>query len=151
MSEVATPTEQFLTADDILTSEDLEAKIVYIPEWKGSVRFRAMSAFEAIKFQEGVRGPQRREAWVKIFALCAVDKDGERLFSDAKMEALRKKSAPVYLRLQKMLMDLNGFTQPDRSLESVIQILTNSGVDADVIRRVEDAWKTEDDTALKND
>ncbi len=143
--------EVFLSADDILATDDLATTKVYVPEWKSSVRFRAMSAFEAIRFQEGLAGPQRKEAWVKIFALCAVDADGQRLFTNEKMEALRKKSTPVFLRLQKMLMTLNGFTQPDKSWDSVQKILTNSGVEADIIRRVEDAWKVEDEEQVKND
>lgn len=150
MSEVLSAKSSFLSADDILVSEDLDVKTVHIPEWKGSVRFRAMSALEAIKFQEGLNGPQRRQAWVQIFALCAVDEDGNRLFGPEKMEALRKKSTPVFLRLQKMLMQLNGFTQPDKSWESLHKILTESGVEADIIRRVEDAWKSEDEEVEKN-
>lgn len=145
MSNAIASVETFLSADDILSAEDLTVTKVHIPEWKGTVRFRALSAFEAIRFQEGLAGPQRKEAWVKIFALCAVDADGQKLFTTDKMEALRKKSTPVFLRLQKMLMTLNGFTQPDKSWESVQKILTNSGVEPDVIRRVEDAWKVEDE------
>lgn len=103
---------EFLTAAEILNADDLEYTEIEVPEWKGTLRLRVMSADEAIKFQDQINTPSlKKSAWVKILALCAVDGEGKRLFSDREMEALRKKSTKVFLRIQKVLLKLNGFTE----------------------------------------
>lgn len=103
--------KHFLTAKDILDSNDLETAEMEVPEWGGTLRLRVMTADEAIKFQDVLNTPAKKSAWVKLLALCAVDADGNRLFSDREMELLKKKSTAVFLRLQDFLLKLNGFTQ----------------------------------------
>src|ERR1044071_3879213 len=102
--------EKNLTAAEILASDDLETADMEIPEWKGTVRFRVMTADEAIKFQDTLNTPSKKNAWVKILASCAVDANGERLFTDKEMDALKQKSTAVFLRMQRFLLKLNGFT-----------------------------------------
>ncbi len=101
---------KYLTAAEILASDDLETAEMEVPEWGGTVRFRVMTADEAIKFQETINTPAKKNAWVKILALCAVDGDGKRLFSDKEMDQLKQKSTAVFLRMQRFLLKLNGFT-----------------------------------------
>lgn len=145
------PEQKLLSADDILVSDDQETLDIYVKEWKGTVSFRAMTADVAIGFQDRLKGPQARQAIVVLFQLCAVDRDGMPLFTPAKLETLRKKSWPVFLRLQKPLMQLNGFLQPDKSLDTVRRILTESGVEENIIERVSASWKADDEDTLKND
>lgn len=102
---------KYLTAAEILASNDLETADLEVPEWGGTVRFRVMRASEAIKFQETLNSPAKKNAWVKLLALCAVDADGNRLFTDAQMDVLKEKSTAVFLRMQKFLLTLNGFTE----------------------------------------
>lgn len=102
----------FATAEEILALDDLEVVPVYIPEWKTKVRFRVMPAVVAMKFQKELDNPATAgDAWVKIFALCAVNEDGSRMFTDQMLQKLREKSSKVFLRMQTELLVLNGFTK----------------------------------------
>lgn len=141
---------KFLSADDILVSDDQETLDVYVKEWKGTVQFRAMTADAAIGFQDKLKGPAQRQALVVLFQLCAVDRDGQPLFTPQKLETLRKKSWPVFLRLQKPLMQLNGFLQPDKSFATVQRILSEAGVEDTIIERARELWKEDDEAPLKN-
>lgn len=143
---------KFLTADDILISDDIETLDVYVPEWKGTVQFRAMSAEAAIGFQDTLdkNNPQRKQSLVRLFQLCAVDRDGNTLFSSGKLEQIRKKSWPVLLRLQRPLMQLNGFAQKDKSLETVQKILADAGVEISIIEKATALWKEDDESVVKN-
>lgn len=113
---MATEKDRFLSAADIFAVEDLQILEVEVPEWKGVIRLRQMPADEAIRFQDAMKGPASKSAWVRILALCAVDADGARLFSDSDMEKLRKKSTAVFLRLQKLLLKHNGFTEDETTV-----------------------------------
>ena len=108
--ETAAAGEEFLTAEQILSLDDGDPIIVDVPEWKTKIRFRPMSADQAIKFQASLDGTAKQSAWVRIFALCAVNADGSRMFTDSMIEKLRTRRADVFLRLQKTLLRLNGFT-----------------------------------------
>ena len=86
----------------------------HIPQWGGWIKFRALSGEVALEFQKLVADPaQRDEAWIRIVGLCAVRHDNvdERLFTDAQVELLKKKSASVFVRLQERLSKLNGLTK----------------------------------------
>jgi len=113
MGEVIQAQKKFLTAEEILGKSDFEFIEVDIPEWGGTIRFKALSADEAITFTEGVKGAFKNSAFVRIVALCAVDADGKRLFTDNQMGALRQKSVKVFKRLQDVLLKLNGFTDDE--------------------------------------
>lgn len=112
-------TDQFLSADDILGVDDITPSVVEVevPEWSkngkpGKLRFRPMTASEAVRFQNTLGSKENKnKAWVRIFALCAVDKNGDRLFSDARMSDLMEKNTGVFMRLQTQLMSLNGFDE----------------------------------------
>ena len=143
--------QKFLSADDIILADDLETLSIYVREWKGTVQFRAMSADAAINFQDSLTGPQKKQALVRLFQLCAVDQDGNCIFSPSKLEQLRKKSWPVLLRLQKPLMQLNGFMTPDKSWATVEKLLADAGVEDDVIQKAAELWKVDDESLLKND
>ena len=51
-----------LTAADILGAEDLGHKDIEVPEWKGTVRIRALSAEQGLKFQEILEDPDLKKA-----------------------------------------------------------------------------------------
>ena len=115
---------KLLTADEILDINDVEYVDVAVPEWKGSVRLQTMSADEAIKFTELMTDPaKRKNAMVRIVAVCMVNENGERLFADGpeqqgKMEKFRKKNVKVFMRLQAEALRLNGFTEDAKKVEA---------------------------------
>lgn len=141
---------RILSAADIMAANDLTPEPVFIPEWNGTVLFRPMPADDAIAFQEAMNGPARKSAWVDIFAKCAVDADGNRLFQKNQVAELRKKNTKVFLRMQMFLMELNGFKQPDKSWPTVQRILNDAGVEAAVIQRVSELWKADTEADPKS-
>lgn len=145
-------TSRILSFDDILAADDLDVRIVPIPEWKGSVRLRVLSAAEAIEFQKKMKqADKKQEAWIEIFALCAIDESGRRLFSaERQIVLLKKKSTAVFMRLQRVLLEMNAFAIPQKNWDTVLRILTEAGVESDVIARVEQRWREDDEAPLKN-
>jgi hypothetical protein len=104
----------FLSADDILNADDLDYVDVTVPEWKkngkpGVIRFRAMTAGEAIKFTKEITEEKSDDSYVKVVAATAIDPaSGERLFKgDSAVEQLKRKKSGIFIRLQKAVMKLN--------------------------------------------
>lgn len=118
----AAPAQQkvnYLSAEDIFNSEDIDYVDVTIPEWKkdgepGVIRLRAMNADEGIKFGEDMKDKAKMaDSYVRIIALTAVKVNpdgtcGDPLFvGDVAVHKLRKKKNGVFIRLQKAAMKLN--------------------------------------------
>lgn len=101
---------QLLGASDIVGKEDFEYREVEVPEWGGMVRLRVISAAEAIQFTEFVKGESKKNAMLKIVALCLCDANGKRLFDDSKLQTLGSKNLKVLMRLQTESLELNGMT-----------------------------------------
>ncbi len=100
---------KLLSRDEILAANDLPTEQVDVPEWQpdGYVLVRALTAAEWIdvgrmtmKSDNGNGATDDRamlQLMLKIPAMCIVDANGQRLFSDADIEALGKKN-PLPLR-----------------------------------------------------
>jgi len=103
--------EHLLSADEILAVDDTRYERVPVPEWKGTVRIRSLSAEEVQEYVESIDGPAKRNAMVMMMMRSAVDKDGRQLFGDPKvLGALKKKSMSAYVRLQDKILELNGLS-----------------------------------------
>jgi hypothetical protein len=105
----------FLDAAAILAIDDIDTETVFVPEWKTSVRVRAISAAERENLMRGsvvIEGKTRRfdapQMRVKLAALAMVDADGKRLFSNHQVEALGRKSAKAIDRVAEVAMRLAG-------------------------------------------
>lgn len=98
----------------ILTAEDIEHRIVPVPEWGGAVRVRGMTGSERDSYDaESYRMGQAGAAAITDFrvrrvARCLVDADGKRLFTDADVVALGKKNGAVIDRLDDVVAELSG-------------------------------------------
>ncbi len=107
---------QFLSAEDILSSEDITTLDLEIPEWPkngrpGVVRLKTMTGAEAVKFEKVMKGPQRDLGTPLLISACAVKQDGTPLFTSDQVAKLQQKSVRVFNRLQKAALELNGFTK----------------------------------------
>lgn len=109
-----------LTRDQILEAHDLGTEEVKVPEWGGSVLVKAMNGMERDKFEASMiegRGKKQRTNFenmrARLVALAVVDDKGERLFSDADVAALGKKSAAALDRVFTVAQRLNGITAED--------------------------------------
>ncbi|MER3407703.1 MAG: hypothetical protein C4292_02635, partial [Nitrososphaera sp.] len=89
-----------LTREEILAKQDLPYEDVWVPEWDTYVRIRGLTGAERDAFEQSIietRGKNTRlnlrNARAKLVALCAVDEESNRLFTDEDAELLGKKSA----------------------------------------------------------
>lgn len=106
--------EQILAADDLVT-EDVD-----VPEWGGTVRMRTLSgterdAFEAssIKGNGKNRQVNLQNMRARLVALVLVDENGGRMFADAEVRALGRKSSKALDRLFDKARALNGLSEDD--------------------------------------
>jgi hypothetical protein len=101
-----------LTRDAILALDDLPRQEVHVPEWKGSVYVRALTVAERVDFEALVFGNGVTDASLLplIVAMCAVDGEGERLFSADDAEALSRKNVKAIQRVANAALAFNAMT-----------------------------------------
>jgi len=106
-----------LTADDILAASDLEIREVHVPEWNGSVYMRVLPADEGLELNEKMLALSKEKGHEAIFLLLAsslVTSAGERLFTAPDQIArLRSRSQKVLIRLQKIALTLQGWSEEE--------------------------------------
>lgn len=109
-----------LTRDQILTAEDRRFEIVDCPEWGGEVRLRSLTGRQRDEFEAGLveqRGNDRklnmRNARAKLVVLCAVDENGQPLFTTEDIRKLGGKSAKPLDRLYDVAASLAGLSEDD--------------------------------------
>lgn len=98
-----------LSAEDILSVDDLEYEDVPIPEWKGTVRISMMSADRLVAFDETMSKPENKsQGMFLILFETATDASGNRLFTTPEQfERLKKKNLRVLNKLQLVAMKIN--------------------------------------------
>ena len=111
---------EYLTKEQILQADDLEMEVVEVPEWGGSVLVRGLTGTERDAFEgsiivlKGKRSSMNmRNVRAKLVARSVVDEFMERLFSDADVEALGKKSAAALDRVFSVAQRLSGVSDDD--------------------------------------
>ena len=110
-----------LTRDAILKIDDLKKEEVNVPEWGGTIFVRSLTGLERDTFEEKLFSNTRkgqvnttpRNIRAAMVAFCAVDEEGNRLFSESDIEALGKKSAAALNRIFEAAQRLNGWTSDD--------------------------------------
>lgn len=109
-----------LTREQILQAQDLHTEEVAVPEWGGSVLVRGMTgterdAFEASILEMNGKGSRMdmRNLRAKLAALCMVDEQGERVFTEKDAGELGKKSATALSRVFEAAQRLSGLTAAD--------------------------------------
>ncbi len=111
---------RLLTRQEILSIRDIRTETVFVPEWGGTVRIKAMTgkerdAWETALFQiDGKDVKMNKENLrAKLVALTVVDEAGQRLFTEADVEALGSKSASALDRIYQASQKLSGLTPDD--------------------------------------
>jgi hypothetical protein len=91
----------------ILAAADLPTRDVQVPEWGGAVRIQALTgaAREALGKAAQQAGAGNFQA--RLVAASVVDEAGQRLFTDADLDALGAKSAAALQRVFDAAQDLN--------------------------------------------
>lgn len=106
--------EQILQANDLVTEE------IAVPEWGGAVLVRSLTGEERDAYEASVvdqRGKDTkvnlRNARAKLVAWAVVDEQGERIFTQADVQALGKKNASALQRVFDVAMRLAGISEAD--------------------------------------
>lgn len=110
-----------LTRDAILSRKDLKTEVMEVPEWDGTITIREMTASEREVFEKrvmssgaaNVAGVAKNlgDLRASVVAMCVVDEDGKRLFSDQDVKALNEKSSIVIARIFQRCSILSGISQ----------------------------------------
>ncbi|MGJ8680517.1 hypothetical protein [Paraglaciecola sp.] len=110
-----------LSFESIVSTEDLPRELVNVPEWGGDVYIATMTAADRDSYelsvanlQGGKMKPTMQNIRAKLVARCLVDEDGKRIFPEAKIEELGKKSAKVLDRLFDISSRINGINETDQ-------------------------------------
>lgn len=111
----------YLSADDILSADDLPSEAVDVPEWKGTVLVQGMSGTERDKFEAAMLNDKMAVSKDKaldmyrarLAAACVVDESGKRLFQGAAVKRLGEKSAQALTRVVDVASRLSGLTDDD--------------------------------------
>jgi hypothetical protein len=124
-----------LNRDAILSADDLKKELVPVPEWGGDIYVRALTGAERDQFEASIvemRGkksvfkPENIRAKLAVYSVC--DEGGKRLFSDADMTALSKKSAAALQRVFETAQRLSGITED--AVEELTEGLEESPFDS---------------------
>ena len=108
-----------LTAEQILSAEDLQFERVEVPEWGGHVNVWTLSMSELESYQQGIATAQeklqRRPAnmMAALAAKAIRTAEGERVFTDKQIGDLGKKSASALMRVFNVAIRLNHMSKND--------------------------------------
>ena len=109
-----------LNKQQILAVRDIKIEELYIPEWDGSIYIKTMTAEERDKFEEaifikdsGKRKTDLSGLRAKMCAFVICDEEGNRLFSEAEVEALSKKSAAALTRIFEKAQEISATREDD--------------------------------------
>lgn len=97
----------------ILSAKDVKLEQVPVPEWGGDVFVKSLSGTERDAFEDAYSSDKMKNFRVRFLVLALCDDAGERLFSDAEIDALGKKSAAVIARLFEKAWAFNAFRTED--------------------------------------
>lgn len=111
----------YIKRDDIMKSQDLAFEDVEVPEWgPGFIRIKTMTGTERDAYEASLydlKGKEvkmnRDDIRAKLLVKCLVDEKNERLFSDAEIKMLGKKSAKVLDKLFTIAQKLNSMSEED--------------------------------------
>lgn len=103
------------SAGDLFAQSDIDVKEVPVPEWGVTVYMRLLPADEGLALNDAMQKLKAENAFEAIFMLLGATlstEDGERILkTDEDIALLRKRSAKVLLRLQKVALEHQGWNE----------------------------------------
>lgn len=106
-----------LTGKDFRKKRAPKTEDVQVPEWDGFITVQEMTAAQRDEFDEFVL-KMREQNKVQglravVVSICAIDEDGERIFSDLDVPDLQKQSSKVIGRIADAALKLSGMSNED--------------------------------------
>lgn len=97
------------SAQEVHEANDVRYATIHVPEWGDEdtyIRIRSFSANELMRFTS-LKGKSEKESIARGLMMCAVDENGDRIFSEADVKPLMSKSVAVLNRCQQAILELN--------------------------------------------
>ena len=104
---------KFLSRDEILSVDDLPFKDVDVPEWKGTVRVRTLRGVDRANLVASISVSKdgAPSDWIeRMVAACAIDENGNQLFTENDIAEISKKNSRAIQRLFDAADALNTIT-----------------------------------------
>lgn len=108
---------KYLTAESILAADDFQYADVDCPEWGGVVRVRSLSGGQRSVITQRIQSKDTENLEELLVIMGCVDENGNRIFTNAHMDALKKKSNSPIQRISKKIMELSGIGTADEKLK----------------------------------
>ena len=109
-----------LTKEQIMAAVDLEVEEVEVPQWGGSVlvkpltaRQRGLLTSQIVDQRKDGRRLKLEEIQIRTCALALVDQEGRRLFDDASMRDLARKSSAALQIVFEAAQRLSGLSDEE--------------------------------------
>lgn len=102
-----------LSKKAILAANDVKLEEVNVPEWGGSVHIKVLSGTDRDKFEDAYATEKMKNFRARFLVMTLCDENGERLFTDAEMDELGKKSSVVIAKIFDKAWALNAFRNED--------------------------------------
>lgn len=109
-----------LSREAILNVNDIKTEEVPVSEWGGVVMVKGLSGTERNDFEQSLISKKGKDvqmnmknATAKLVALSVVDEDGKRIFQDADIESLGRKSGAALSRVYAVASRLSGLSDDD--------------------------------------
>jgi hypothetical protein len=111
--------EATLTAEDILSFEDLKPVPINIPEWNGKAFIRQLSAAQGLELGELIGEKQTKGTNVKVVVFCLCDVTGKRIFRDDQATTIQSKSMKVLNRIANVCLRVNGIGEDSKEQKAI--------------------------------
>ena len=113
-----------LTRDDVMACKTLKRAMVFVPEWKGNLWVRELTAAERDDYEQSLMSTRRvgkrvdvqpnfRNAKARMAVKATIDTQGNRVFTDKDAEVLGEKSSAALNVLADKIQELSGMTAGD--------------------------------------
>lgn len=111
---------KYLTREQILTVDDMIKEEVPVPEWGGTVLVKRLSGEERDRYEDSLYKQEGKKYKLtvnnikaRLAAYSIIDENGNRIFTEADIAELGKKSAKALNRVADVCRKLSGFTDED--------------------------------------
>ena len=95
--------------DTIIQAEDLDSRVVDVPEWGVTVELRGMTGAQRMKLWEATQAKSRTHFYSDILIATTYDPDtGQHVFDPADRDVISEKSGAVLDRLTGIINELSG-------------------------------------------
>ena len=108
-----------LSKDQIFACQDVTTETIAMPEWGGEVKIKAMSIGDQIEFERlNKKSKESANIVCNTLLYCCIDDNGDRLFTEADLKTLEKKSFKAIEKLFRACLSLNALNSDSLEKEA---------------------------------